>query len=252
MLQHAHAQGTHVHTSQLFDEVTSAARALVTDGQGFVVARSFSKFFVKGDKLSYKPINPASFTVQEKLDGSLGVLFHFHSAWHICSRASFTSPQAQVATALLRERCSTEHLDPSVAYSFELIHPNNRIVVDYGDRCELVILAAFRPDGSEVFPLPQEVQRCGLPIVRSFTGAEFAKVEALKALAWADAEGFVVRFADGGRLKIKFAAYLAAHSTAQGATVPNLMQAFADSLQIDDAESANNALHEVAPWVRLY
>lgn len=85
-----------VNNSGLFDEVTSAARALVTDSQRNVMARSFPKFFNKGDKLAHRPADHADFTVQEKLDGSMGLLFHFEGKWHISSRGSFDNSQVRL------------------------------------------------------------------------------------------------------------------------------------------------------------
>ena len=57
-------------------------------------------------------------------------------------------------------------------------------------------------DGTELFPLPPEVAQAGFPQVRTFSGGEYEDLLALQALDWRNFEGFVVRFDDGGRLKV--------------------------------------------------
>ena len=80
------------------------------------------------------------FEVYEKLDGSLGILYWLGDEPYIATRGSFESPQAQIATELLRAY-DLSGLDRRRTYLFEIIYPENRIVVNYDDRRELVLLA---------------------------------------------------------------------------------------------------------------
>ena len=66
-----------------FDEVTLLARGLVTDSSGRIIARSFPKFFNQDDKLAHQPQAGTSFSVQEKVDGSMGLLFHYQDSWQV-------------------------------------------------------------------------------------------------------------------------------------------------------------------------
>lgn len=158
--------------------------------------------------------------------------------------------QVDIATALLHSQYLTSKLNAAVTYTFEIIHPNNRVILDYGARAELVMLAAFHIDGSEIFPLPPEVQECGFSPARTYSGEEFAALDDLKKLEWNKAEGFVVRFSDGGRLKIKFAAYLMAHRAVSNTCVGTLIRAFASGCQIEELASSSFLPDEYAPWVR--
>ncbi|KAI8821511.1 uncharacterized protein EV422DRAFT_528387 [Fimicolochytrium jonesii] len=75
---------------KLWDPITTQCRALVTNTDGTIIARSFPKFFNENEQL-YEATE--EFTVQEKVDGSLGILFHYRDRWIMASRGSFTSPQ---------------------------------------------------------------------------------------------------------------------------------------------------------------
>ncbi|WP_206305564.1 phosphatase domain-containing protein [Actinacidiphila soli] len=64
-------------------------------------------------------------------------------------QGNFISEQPQWAQAVL-DGADLSGLDPELTYLAEAIYPENRIVVDHGQRKELVLLAAYRPaDGTE-------------------------------------------------------------------------------------------------------
>jgi hypothetical protein len=190
-----------------WDAVTNAARALVTDASGRVVARSFPKFH---NLAQGKHTATPEFRVFDKMDGSLGLVFWHQDAWIACSRGSFVSEQAEAARAMLARSCDAV-LDREVCYSVEIIYPENRVIVDYGARRALVFLAAFRPDGTEVFPAAEQLAACGFESVREVACADLEAVAALHTLNAPNAEGYVVRFSNGDRAKIKFADYLNLH-----------------------------------------
>src|SRR2546423_400145 len=52
-----------------------------------VVARGFDKFFNHGDHLA-APIDWSTAKVQAKEDGSLCVLYHYNSDWHVATSGS--------------------------------------------------------------------------------------------------------------------------------------------------------------------
>ena len=119
---------------------TLICRGLILDEVGDVVARGFSKFFnYPSPQTMSIPVEP--FVVTEKIDGSLGILYYLDGQAFIATRGSFTSRQALEGTAMLREQ-EIEHVE-GVTPLFEVVYPENRIVVDYGDRRELTLLAAI-------------------------------------------------------------------------------------------------------------
>lgn len=115
----------------IWDDVTSRCRGLITDHHN-IVARPFAKFFNWGeldrDMLPRGPIR-----VQDKVDGSLGILYQKPSTLElaIATRGSFTSEQALHATEVLRTRYEDFLPFNGVTYLFEILLPWNRIVVDY-------------------------------------------------------------------------------------------------------------------------
>ena len=99
------------------------------------------------------------------------------------------------------------------------------------------MLAAFRANGQELFPLPCEVRRSGFPCVRTFSGAVFRDARCLSDLNWANLEGFVVRYGYGTRVKIKFPSYLALHR-APGAR--SLLGDFSRSCTLGNTDNAQS------------
>lgn len=189
--------------SKRWDEVTLLARALITDHSGNIVARSFPKNFNMGERDDEELTG--DFVVQEKCDGSVGLIFNYDGKWHVASRGSFISDQARKAQQLLDDKYDVTALDPELAYSVEIIYPENQIVVNYGEREELIFLAAFCQDGTEKFP---QIAKSGMPAVKVYDFEDFRDI---KKLDWSNSEGFVVRFDSGFRVKIKFENYLVLH-----------------------------------------
>ena len=140
----------------VWNEVTLQARGLIyeTDEagrRGKIIARPFEKFFNWdqgiGRETWQNPMPPAGPVLRmEKMDGSLGILYWDESDPYngkpcIATRGSFHSEQAAWATEEIRHAFPGEFepLD-NKTYLFEIIYPENRIVVDYGDYNGLVLI----------------------------------------------------------------------------------------------------------------
>ncbi|MDE4912283.1 hypothetical protein PQI07_16500 [Methylobacterium sp. 092160098-2] len=104
-------------------------------------------------------------------------------------------------------------LIPGATYLFEAIYPENVIVVRY-PVSGLYLLAALHEDGVE-FDYGELSRACiatGLPLVASEGFDSIADMVTRAATLPGDKEGFVVRFEDGTRLKIKGEEYKRLHS----------------------------------------
>jgi len=139
--------------SRAWTTATLRCRGLIADDTtGDIVAWPFPKFFNVGEHAlghDYAPPLPDEpFRIYDKVDGSLGIVFYYGGRWHVASKGSFVSEQALWAQARL-DRRTTGYLIPGNTYLVEIIYPENRIVVDYGDREDLVLLGAFNADGRE-------------------------------------------------------------------------------------------------------
>jgi RNA ligase len=199
---------------------TMACRGLILDETGVVVARPLDKFFNldehESTRLSALPDGPLEIT--DKLDGSLIVL-RWDDDEPVCStRGAFISEQAVWATSYLRARHDLAGLDRDLTLCFEAIYPANRVVLNYGDREELVLLAARRIDnGAELAyeDLAALAERFGLPLVPRHRVASLGELLTL-AEAAEGIEGWVVRFSNGVRVKIKVAEYRRLHKLISG------------------------------------
>lgn len=189
---------------------TLQCRGLIVDQQWNVVARPFQKFFSVEQLNGVVPIEP--FEAYEKMDGSLGVLYFVDGKPQIASRGSFTSEQSQRASAMLAAKYSHARFDPDYTYLFEIIYPENRIVVDYGDREELVLLAIIETATGKEWPL--HAYDSVFPVVKRYDG--YSQFEELMATQDGSREGFVVRFESGQRVKIKFDEYKRLHKLLTG------------------------------------
>ncbi len=192
-----------------WDEITMQARGLITTPDGDIIARPFKKFMNLDEYQGDVPLEP--FTVTAKMDGSLGVLFFLDGKPQIATRGSFTSPQARRANLIL-ERYSAFPFSAEHTYLLEIIFAENRIVVDYGKTEELILLAVIHTETGKEYDL-HDLAWAGtwpMPVVKRYDGIrDLAQLRQLEEEE--NAEGFVIRFESGLRLKLKFAEYIRLH-----------------------------------------
>jgi RNA ligase len=190
-----------------WDDITLNCRGLVLDNDGNVIAKPFPKFF---NYEEHKPedIPNENFEVYEKMDGSLGIFFHYAGEWHMATRGSFTSEQAIKGMEIAMRYNYDKFCVPGFTYLFEIIYPENRIVVDYGKEERLVLLGIINPEGNEV-PY-EEIVDDGWDIVMKYKtwGEDW---ETLKKEISKNNEGYVIRFKSGFRMKIKGDEYIRLH-----------------------------------------
>ncbi|GAB4546740.1 MAG: hypothetical protein OHK0023_06830 [Anaerolineae bacterium] len=187
------------------------SRGLILHAEtGEIVARPFDKFFnwLEGGRLSHGYV----VNITEKLDGSLGILYRTPDGYAITTRNDFMSVQSQWATDFLHQHHPLPELDESLTLLFEIIMPGNRIVVEYGDRAELVLLAArnrFTGDELPLFPDVYEMAaRYGFRIPAVYTFNNLTEILAACGALDVNQEGYVVQFSDGQRFKFKGDRYL--------------------------------------------
>ena len=113
---------------------------------GELVARPFPKFFNFHEHsvgLQVSILKHKKFVVLEKLDGSLGIIYWCNRKWNVNTRGSFDSDQAKRATEMLKGY-DLSKVPRDITILVEIIYPKNQIVVDYGKRTELVLLAVHQ------------------------------------------------------------------------------------------------------------
>jgi RNA ligase len=193
----------------LWDDITLSCRGLVTDENGIVVARPFKKFF-NMEEGKHTPTE--DFEVYEKMDGSLGILFYYKGEWVYATRGSFTSEQAIHFKRIMESKYSKDldyALYPDSTYLFEIIYPENRIVVDYGEEERLVLLGEIQTDIGDEMNIDVYYNTSSLDIVKRYDGIK--DVNQLKETIGDNREGYIIRFSNGDRMKIKGEEYLRLH-----------------------------------------
>jgi RNA ligase len=196
-----------------------------------VIARPFRKFFnlntgfrpetLEANLPSWKP------RVLEKLDGSLGILFHhgWRNEAYIATRGSFASDQAVWATKWYRDKFGNWPIADSASWPkgytplFEIIYNENRIVVNY-DYQGLVLLGLVNIDTGAELPPEEVVQwasKNGLRVPLEYTKS----LEECKSEQGKNMEGFVLQYWNKAtsiplRLKIKTEDYVRLHKVITG------------------------------------
>lgn len=216
--------------SKAWDRYTTQCRGLITDADGKIIGRCMPKFVndfeleAVGQKLPDEP-----FEVYAKMDGSMIEVLLTEHGPIIATRGSFESTQAALARELLRD--THLNMDPEYTYIYELIHPANRICVDYGDRKELVLLAIIKTSDGTELPIGQFPQLTPAP---RFDASDIAKI---RDLGKDGDEGFVVRYRSGIRVKFKLASYIERHRLIFGITPRIIWEYLSTGRSLDDVIS---------------
>jgi RNA ligase len=113
----------------------------------------------------------------------------------------------------------------------EIIYPENRIVVDYKGVEKLVVLACFHSEKGVEGNISEMVNE-GWEIVKKYNGITDYKT--LKEMIKDDEEGFVVRFSNGDRVKIKGSEYLRLHKIMTNVSTTTVWEIMSNDESIDD------------------
>lgn len=226
------------------DSVSKCRGLIVEQGTGAIVGFCMPKFHNKTEHdngKSYALPLPQyeDFKIFDKVDGSMGTVYFYDGLWHVATKGSFVSEQALRATEILRA-APTEYLIPEMTYVTEIIYPSNRIVVDYGNKTDLVLLTSYLPSGEEILK-PTSWEATGFSYVKSYeraAGVIHNDVDGLDKLvesspSGTEAEGFVVRFESGVRVKLKYAEYLALHKILTNCTERTIWEALSTGTGLD-------------------
>lgn len=197
-----------------WNTVTRNCRGLIWDHKTMeVLARPFPKFFNLGEPLARVDYE-AEVEVYDKLDGSLGVGYVWEGKLYVATKGSFASEQAVEANKILQDT-HPDWLPPEgVTPLWEIIYPENRIVLDYGGARHLALLEGIDITTGKTHEPAYEDQS----IFASWPGMSLSATnyttleQAVSSVPRANAEGWVVRYVDTDeRVKIKQEDYLAKH-----------------------------------------
>jgi RNA ligase len=230
-----------------WDEITKICRGLILDQEGNVIAKGFDKFF-NMEEHQPEEIPNDSFEVFEKLDGSLGILFWYQGQWILATKGSFTSEQSIRAKEILN-KYNYHPIPKGYTTLVEIIYPENRIVCGYGNEESLVVLSMINNssgkelDYTSLLYISDETR---MPVVKKYDGINDYKT--LKSLISKDREGYVVRFRNGFRIKIKGEEYVRLHRILTGFSNVDIWEYLKDGKNID--ELLDRVPDEFDKWVK--
>jgi RNA ligase len=230
-----------------WDEITKSCRGLILDQEGNVIAKGFDKFFNMEEHNS-EEIPNETFEVFEKLDGSLGILFWYQGQWILATKGSFTSNQSIRAKEILN-KYNYHPIPKGYTTLVEIIYPENRIVCGYGDEESLVVLSMINNssgkelDYTSLLYISDETR---MPVVKKYDAVNDYKT--LKSLISKDREGYVIRFRNGFRMKIKGEEYVRLHRILTGFSNVDIWEYLKDGKNID--ELLDRVPDEFDKWVK--
>jgi RNA ligase len=172
----------------------------------------------------------SEFEVYEKMDGSLGIFFYYNNEPVFATRGSFTSDQAIKGREILNKYNWEQGTYEGYTYLFEIIYPENRIVVDYNGLEELVVLGVVETATGKECNYDEMVNE-GFVLVKKYDGIK--DYSTLKSMISNDAEGYVVRFSNGERMKIKGEEYLRLHKIMTNVSTTAIWEIMSNGGDID-------------------
>lgn len=203
---------------RMWNPATLQARGLILNGRGEIVARPFKKFFNIQEHSSEEIPWGEDAIVLEKVDGSLGISYVGEDGLvYLATRGSFTSEQAIHGTSIIRTNphaCQLISKSYDLTHLFEIVYPENRIVVDYKGFDGLVYLGSVEKETSSVsITRPKLIDwflNCNsIRIAETYPVSNIAD---LKNNVVENFEGYVVRFEPSGfMMKVKLDEYVRLH-----------------------------------------
>jgi len=198
-----------------WDDVTLNARGIIFNKvTGELVARPWKKFFNLHEVSLAIPQNDI-FYVLDKWDGSMGILYKYEGEYYIATKGSFTSEQAVWATAWAKKNMRLDKVEDGFTYLFEIIYPTNKIVIDYGDMEDLVLIGVIdKANGEEAIPgvLNEYANILNVKCAKDHSFKSLDELSFYCKTLPSQREGFVVTFPSTGlKVKVKGDEYLRIH-----------------------------------------
>lgn len=215
---------------RVWNDVTMNCRGLIYEQEtGQIIARPFKKFFNFGEPNAPTFAPDDWVTVFDKVDGSLGIAYDTPDGPAIATKGSFTSEQALKATELLRTMYPRYQTDDYCTDLFEIIYPENRIVLDYGNLEGLMYLGSVINHSGAHYWNGVLIGYYGIPKNHFMVSGEFGQILEHIDLHRPNAEGVVILNEDTGeRLKMKQEDYIELHKVMTGLNEKQLWEWFKD------------------------
>lgn len=188
-----------------WNPVTVACRGLILDHDNTVIARPWNKFFnYREPGCGEIPVGH-TWNVFEKIDGSLIIAYWYEGRWNVATRGSFDNPYVDYAKTFLS---TFGNLPTDLTYMFEVVLPPGTDPMPRAVKHDpgLYYLGAREThSGKDMGQFRSEYWP-------TFTARSYGEIDINQLAKWAETEegqeGWVVRWSNGFRLKVKTAWYL--------------------------------------------
>lgn len=216
--------------------IVQEARGIILDeaDDWNVVAMGFKRFYNVSEPQA-APINWLRAHVQEKVDGSLILLFWYKDAWRVATSGTpdasgevndFCMTFADLFWKVAKEQnVRFEWLNPTCTWIFELTTPYNRVVVEHKN-CKIWLLGT-RDNRTlqESLPDPITGKNCNLFVPTNYHLTNLGDcLKAAEALPPTEHEGFVVVDNKFNRVKIKSPAYVMLHHAKDSLSIKRMCE----------------------------
>lgn len=205
----------------IWDDVSIHCRGLIVNGKGDVVEHPFPKFWTYRQYLTQNAvllsedrvmeIPKGKWRILEKVDGTMVTLYWIGKNPYLATQRSFTNIKALEATKILYGKYSHlfNRLDKHYTYIFEAIYPETKVLIDYGDKRDLILIGMIDKESNKAL----ELQDIGFPTCKDYTSlyGHITNFDELAALNTPNQEGFVIYFKNDTMMKLKFPWYQKAH-----------------------------------------
>ena len=242
-------QGEHI-----WNDTTEKCRGLIIDGDNNIIARPFKKLYNYEELVADNyPIDKylnknMKFDAYDKLDGSLGIMYWIGDTPYIATKGSFDSEQALHATYILHNKYRNiwDKLDRNKTYLFEIIYPDDLHVVTYKGVDDIFLIGVLDTEDENTEYNIEEYSHL-FKTTKKYNGVE--DWESLRTqIDGTNREGFVIRFEDGFRMKLKYEDYWTLHYLKSGFSEKNIYNA----LKTEDYTYINDTMKLFDEEHKLY
>lgn len=210
-----------------FHPVVRECRGLVLDSNtGDVVARAFDRFFNLGEHgESDENFDWTNYYIQEKIDGSLILLYYWNGSWHVNTRNSFGGGQVGESNYTWRQLVfdtlgDVLHKVPKYyTYVMELCSPYNQVVKRY-DEPTLFLLSCFTTHYEVPYYVTQTMaDHLDVQLPRRYMSHNLELVVSQVEAEDVTNEGVVLRDFINNRIKVKTESYVRLHRLYNNANI---------------------------------
>lgn len=240
-----------------WNEITLRTRGLILDSNGRIIFNCPSKFF------NFQQNNFANdtyerlkddFKIYEKLDGSaIWVVNDSEYGFVVSSKSSFTSEHAEWAKEIIEQKFKEKDsiFKEGICYCFELIHPENRIVVDYGEEKTLK-LWGLKTQSGETIELEDNIVDTSYFETPKLLGTNNDKTAIDNYINQKNVEGVVLKGIGDDRIKIKSQTYLELHRIKTECTPNRILELLMSGKRVSDYDFPDEFLKEVQTYEDIY